>query len=156
MKVLVGAFNQEKALVGAFSVIVQLHRLIDLRHYYLHDPLPQEKVERIRESSPYGDLEGWRLMAVIVKCGDDLRQVRVTMMMIMMMMTMMMIRSCWLTSTCPCCTECGPRSECLSMSDRTSKSCQHSLWSPHSRCSYKVTQLRGLCLGSSEVGVRLG
>ena len=28
MKVLVAAFNQEKALVGAFSVIVQLHRLI--------------------------------------------------------------------------------------------------------------------------------
>ena len=27
MKALVGAFNQEKALVGAFSVIVQLHRL---------------------------------------------------------------------------------------------------------------------------------
>ena len=39
----------------------------------------QDKVERIRESSPYGDLEGWQLMAVIVKCGDDLRQViRVT------------------------------------------------------------------------------
>ena len=34
MKALVGAFNQEKALVGAFSVIVKLHRLIDLRHYY--------------------------------------------------------------------------------------------------------------------------
>ena len=33
MKALVGAFNQEKALVGAFSVIVQLHRWIDLRHY---------------------------------------------------------------------------------------------------------------------------
>ena len=32
MKALVGAFNQEKALVGAFSVIVQIHRLIDLRH----------------------------------------------------------------------------------------------------------------------------
>ena len=31
-QLLVGAFNQEKALVGAFSVIVQLHRLIDLRH----------------------------------------------------------------------------------------------------------------------------
>ena len=31
-------------------------------------------MDRIRESSPYGDLEGWRLMAVIVKCGDDLRQ----------------------------------------------------------------------------------
>ena len=33
MKALVGAFYQEKVLVGAFSVIVQLHRLIDLRHY---------------------------------------------------------------------------------------------------------------------------
>ena len=31
MKAVVAAFNQEKALVGAFSVIVQLHRLIDLR-----------------------------------------------------------------------------------------------------------------------------
>ena len=30
--VVVAAFNQEKALVGAFSVIVQFHRLIDLRH----------------------------------------------------------------------------------------------------------------------------
>ena len=28
MKALVGTFNQEKALVGAFSVIVQLRRLI--------------------------------------------------------------------------------------------------------------------------------
>ena len=26
--------NQEKALVGAFSVIIQLHRWIDLRHYF--------------------------------------------------------------------------------------------------------------------------
>ena len=33
MKAVVAAFNQEKALVGAFSVIVQLHQLIDLRHY---------------------------------------------------------------------------------------------------------------------------
>ena len=33
MKAVVAAFNQEKALVGAFSVIVQLHRWIDLRHY---------------------------------------------------------------------------------------------------------------------------
>ena len=38
MKALVGAFNQEKALVGAFSVIVQLHRLIDLRHYFTYKP----------------------------------------------------------------------------------------------------------------------
>ena len=28
-----GCTITEKALVGAFSVIVQLHRLIDLRHY---------------------------------------------------------------------------------------------------------------------------
>ena len=34
MKAVVAAFNQEKALVGAFSVIVQLHQLIDLRHYF--------------------------------------------------------------------------------------------------------------------------
>lgn len=32
------------------------------------------KVKRVRESSPYGHLPGWRLLAVIVKCGDDLRQ----------------------------------------------------------------------------------
>ena len=32
VKAVVAAFNQEKALVGAFSVIVQLHLLIDLRH----------------------------------------------------------------------------------------------------------------------------
>ena len=36
MEAVVAAFNQEKALVGAFSVIVQLNRLIDLRHYLLH------------------------------------------------------------------------------------------------------------------------
>ena len=36
MKAVVAAFNQEKALVGAFSVIVQLHRLIDLRTTLLH------------------------------------------------------------------------------------------------------------------------
>ena len=39
-RVLVGAFNQEKALVGAFSVIVQLRRLIDLRHYTAHCTSP--------------------------------------------------------------------------------------------------------------------
>ena len=33
-----------------------------------------EKVGRIRDGSPYGALPGWRLLAVIVKCGDDLRQ----------------------------------------------------------------------------------
>ncbi|XP_028836883.1 phosphatidylinositol 4-kinase beta isoform X1 [Denticeps clupeoides] len=34
----------------------------------------QEKVHRIREGSPYGHLPNWRLLSVIVKCGDDLRQ----------------------------------------------------------------------------------
>lgn len=29
---------------------------------------------RIREASPYGHLMTWRLLSVIVKCGDDLRQ----------------------------------------------------------------------------------
>ena len=44
----VAAFNQEKALVGAFSEIVQLHRLIDLRHYlrcfHLEEHLPVEQL----------------------------------------------------------------------------------------------------------------
>lgn len=34
----------------------------------------EEKEARIRNSSPYGHLTNWRLMAVIVKTGDDLRQ----------------------------------------------------------------------------------
>uniref|UniRef100_A0A8C5RDF5 Phosphatidylinositol 4-kinase beta n=1 Tax=Laticauda laticaudata TaxID=8630 RepID=A0A8C5RDF5_LATLA len=34
----------------------------------------QEKVRRIREGSPYGHLPNWRLLSMIVKCGDDLRQ----------------------------------------------------------------------------------
>lgn len=34
----------------------------------------EEKVRRIRESSPYGHFANWRLLAAIVKCGDDLRQ----------------------------------------------------------------------------------
>uniref|UniRef100_A0A6A7FW27 Phosphatidylinositol 4-kinase beta n=1 Tax=Hirondellea gigas TaxID=1518452 RepID=A0A6A7FW27_9CRUS len=33
-----------------------------------------DKMERIRESSPYGHLATWQLQSVIVKCGDDLRQ----------------------------------------------------------------------------------
>lgn len=33
-----------------------------------------DKVRRIRDSSPYGHLQSWRLLAAIVKCGDDLRQ----------------------------------------------------------------------------------
>nr|CAD7407819.1 unnamed protein product [Timema cristinae] len=34
----------------------------------------EEKERRVRESSPYGHFASWRLLSVIVKCGDDLRQ----------------------------------------------------------------------------------
>ncbi|KAL0275299.1 UNVERIFIED_CONTAM: hypothetical protein PYX00_003194 [Menopon gallinae] len=34
----------------------------------------EEKERRVRESSPYGHLSNWKLLSVIVKCGDDLRQ----------------------------------------------------------------------------------
>ncbi|CAL1535815.1 unnamed protein product [Lymnaea stagnalis] len=34
----------------------------------------EDKVARIRETSPYGHLPNWQLMSVIVKVGDDLRQ----------------------------------------------------------------------------------
>ena len=34
----------------------------------------EEKMHRIQESSPYGHLPNWRLLSVIIKCGDDLRQ----------------------------------------------------------------------------------
>lgn len=34
----------------------------------------EEKVRRIRESSPYGHLANWKLLSAIIKCGDDLRQ----------------------------------------------------------------------------------
>lgn len=34
----------------------------------------KEKVNRIRDSSPYGHLPNWKLLTAIVKCGDDLRQ----------------------------------------------------------------------------------
>ena len=43
VKAIVGTFNQEKALVGAFSVIVQLHRLIDLRHQYKPHNVQQDE-----------------------------------------------------------------------------------------------------------------
>ena len=34
----------------------------------------EDKVERIKNTSPYGYMPNWRLLAVIVKTGDDLRQ----------------------------------------------------------------------------------
>ena len=54
MKALVGAFNQEKALVGAFSVIVQIHRLTDLRHYLSPSPRLVARVSWSRGSAENG------------------------------------------------------------------------------------------------------
>ncbi|XP_022919444.1 phosphatidylinositol 4-kinase beta [Onthophagus taurus] len=34
----------------------------------------KDKERRVRESSPYGHMSNWKLLSVIVKCGDDLRQ----------------------------------------------------------------------------------
>lgn len=34
----------------------------------------EEKERRVRDASPYGHMASWRLLSVIVKCGDDLRQ----------------------------------------------------------------------------------
>ena len=34
----------------------------------------EDKVRRIKESSPYGHMPNWKLLSVIIKCGDDLRQ----------------------------------------------------------------------------------
>lgn len=39
----------------------------------LKEPWDQKQL-RIREISPYGYLESWRLIPAIIKCGDDLRQ----------------------------------------------------------------------------------
>lgn len=44
--------------------------IIQLQLFSLH----QDKERRVRESSPYGHLPSWKLLSVIVKCGDDLRQ----------------------------------------------------------------------------------
>lgn len=33
-----------------------------------------KKVQRIKNDSPFGQLEGWKLVSVIVKTGGDLRQ----------------------------------------------------------------------------------
>ena len=60
LNVVVGAFNQEMALVGAFSVIVQLHRLIDMRHLQCSVMLVYYCIGggRCLTQSPQGDLMG--------------------------------------------------------------------------------------------------
>ena len=52
MKALVGAFNQEKALVGAFSVIVQ--PVVEPMEYYTALASPGHPLEQEQESSGHG------------------------------------------------------------------------------------------------------
>ena len=64
---IIGAFNQEKALVGAFSVIVQLRRLIVytalVRNVYNLTIWAQQRViitmPRLNEQSIMGNDDGW-------------------------------------------------------------------------------------------------
>ena len=49
MKAVVAAFNQEKALVGAFSVTVQLHRLIVYSNRY--KPYIRSAVTRLTDTA---------------------------------------------------------------------------------------------------------
>ena len=64
MKAVVAAFNQEKALVGAFSVIVQLHRLI------VYTALVLGQVSRRRTSGT--GVGTWRHWATVCTPGSDL------------------------------------------------------------------------------------
>ena len=64
MKALVGAFNQEKALVGAFSVIVQLHRLTDLRHYTRPGSLSRME-SRVASTAASSGIKPWNLKKVM-------------------------------------------------------------------------------------------
>ena len=81
---LVGAFNQEKALVGAFSVIVQLHRLIDLRHYSC-PARPSSRQHRSwgrrawSSGTPWFSprLQGWRFVSTRCSCSPWSRGSRV-------------------------------------------------------------------------------
>ena len=77
-KALVGAFNQEKAIVGAFSVIVQLHRLIDLRLYsafsgHVKNFLGDRQTEVTQDSAAAFWLSLPTLTFSIVACSADFR-----------------------------------------------------------------------------------
>ncbi|XP_068630993.1 phosphatidylinositol 4-kinase beta isoform X2 [Battus philenor] len=78
--------SRESMAVGAGEV---RRRLVDATaapppNAFRHDPADpsalalkeswESKLSRIRSSSPYGSLSGWRLLGCIVKVGDDLRQ----------------------------------------------------------------------------------
>lgn len=50
-----------------------IQHLLNLLPFSLQESW-ESKLARMRLSSPYGALSGWRLLGCIVKVGDDLRQ----------------------------------------------------------------------------------
>lgn len=74
------------SIISASEIRARLDACTSGKHSnFQHDPLDPsaaalkepfaEKERKIREASPYGHLPNWRLLPVIIKCGDDLRQV---------------------------------------------------------------------------------
>lgn len=66
--------------VSAEGLIISRRRQCQIAHtiddpsaFTLSEPW-DDKEARIRKASPYGHLSNWRLMAMIVKTGDDLRR----------------------------------------------------------------------------------
>ena len=51
-----------------------ISNMVNLINPQYHQEPWEEKEARVREASPYGHLASWRLLSIIVKCGDDLRQ----------------------------------------------------------------------------------
>ncbi|XP_073991037.1 phosphatidylinositol 4-kinase beta fwd isoform X2 [Rhodnius prolixus] len=76
--------SREPSLFAAGDIRRRLSESLHDPRPFTHDPEDpsaaalkepwEEKERRIRECSPYGYLSSWRLLSVIVKCGDDLRQ----------------------------------------------------------------------------------
>ncbi|KAL1115735.1 hypothetical protein AAG570_006025 [Ranatra chinensis] len=76
--------SREPPLFAAVDIRRRLSESLHDPRPFTHDPEDpsaaalkepwEEKERRIRETSPYGYLSSWKLLSVIVKCGDDLRQ----------------------------------------------------------------------------------
>ena len=75
MKAVVAAFNQEKALVGALSVIVQLHRLIVYTALVLTPPTEDLRGVGVHEAEAGGQEAGAALHLALVTgrsvCGTE-------------------------------------------------------------------------------------
>uniref|UniRef100_A0A146KRY8 Phosphatidylinositol 4-kinase beta n=3 Tax=Lygus hesperus TaxID=30085 RepID=A0A146KRY8_LYGHE len=76
--------SKESSIFAAGDIRRRLSESLHDPRPFTHDPEDpsaaalkepwEEKERRIRECSPYGYLNSWKLLSVIVKCGDDLRQ----------------------------------------------------------------------------------